>query len=179
MNIKNEHFIWSFFMFIFYDYFLWSFISLSLRLPYSVCGRVCVWWGVAGKALILRNKRKYKIRQHKRWQDKTEQGTRRLDRSTHDHNVPCFMSLWCMTKSQEFKGRRLAKATRYEKIRQDKKRQGITRQEKTRHNKTRQDKTTTRQDKTRQDKTRSGKARPGKARQGKARHGKARQGKAS
>ena len=112
MFILYDHFIWSFFMFVFYDHFLWSFISLSLRLPYSVCGRVCVWWGVAGKALILRNKRKYKIRQHKRWQDKTEQGTRRLDRSTHDQNVPCFMSLWCMTKSQEFKGRRLAKGTR-------------------------------------------------------------------
>ncbi len=50
------------------------------------------------------------------------------------------MSLWCMTKSQEFKGRRLAKGTRYEKIRQDKKRQGITRQEKTMPNKTRKDK---------------------------------------
>ncbi len=200
MIIFNVHFLWSFLMFIFnvnfYDHFLWSlfmiifnvhffrsFIRLSLRLPYSDCGRVCVWWGVKGKALILRNKRKDKITQGKRWQDKTEQGTRRLDRSAHDQNVPCFMSLWCMAcsthtsvardKSQEFKGRRLAKGTRSEKIRPDKKRQGITRQEKTRHNKTGQEKTTTREDKTRQDKTRQDKVRQGKARQDKARQGKA------
>ncbi len=96
MFIINVHFIWSFYMIIFYVHFLWSFISLSLRLPYSVCGRVCVWWGVVGKALIPRNKRKDKIRQHKRWQDKTEQGTRRLDsqHTTKKYLALCLCGVW-------------------------------------------------------------------------------------
>ena len=69
-------------MFIFNGHFLWPFFILLLRLPYRVSGRVCVWWGVSGKALILGNKRKNKIRPDTRWQDKTEQGTWWQNRST-------------------------------------------------------------------------------------------------
>ena len=101
----------------------------------------------------------------------TRQGRTRLEKTGQVNTPPKSTLLYVFVvyglqytsvardKSQEFKGRRLAKGTISEKIRQDKKRQGITRQEKTRLNKTGLDKTTTRQDKTSQNKTRQDKTR--------------------
>ena len=64
MNIINEHYKCSLVMIISYEHFLCPLLMIRLRLPCSVCGRVSVWCGVACKALILGNKREYKIRQY-------------------------------------------------------------------------------------------------------------------